>query len=215
MQVSSRLSFLSFPEQRGWMSELPAVILKPGGIAVMLNITPPPAGQEGAAYPSPVNQVEGKKPFAVCPSLCPGLALQWGGCPALAGQGNTAFMLWTLCLVGWLHLSVLFSPTFCETKTAERGWRQLWSRAQTVPALGPVYKSRSFPDICHLTGADSPALQAGYHQGDIPREAMGISAASREKSLQGWGSNPRLKQGSLCHAPEVPRAHCSLLSLHK
>lgn len=147
MQVSSWLSFLSFPEQRGWMSELPAVILKPGGIAVMLNITPPPAGQDGAAYPSPVNQVEGKKPFAVCLSLCPGLALQWGGCPALAGQGNTAFVLWTLCLVGWLHLSVLFSPTFCETKTAERGWRQLWSRAQTVPALGPVYKSRSFPDL--------------------------------------------------------------------
>lgn len=58
------------------MSELPAVILKPGGIAVTLNITPPPAGQEGAAYPFPVNQVEGKKPFAVCASLCPGLALQ-------------------------------------------------------------------------------------------------------------------------------------------
>ena len=64
-----------------------------------------------------------------------------------------------------------------------------------MPALGPVYKSRSFSGTCHLTGADGPALQAGYHQGDIPREALGISAASKEKSLQGWGSNRGSSRG--------------------
>lgn len=128
-------------------------------------------------------------------------------CPALAGHGDAALSPWKepLCLVVWLHLSVLFSPALCWGK-----W-QLWGRAHLQKLL--VSRYAAIWQMLMVQG--TPDLQAGYQPRCCSPGSMGISTVSREKSLK-WGGGaptPGLKQWSPCCAPEALRTHGPLVSV--
>lgn len=113
MQVSSWLSFLPFPEQRGWVLELSAVILKPGGIKCGdAKHHPSTCRARGRCYPSPVNQVEGKKPLPSARASALGLPSSEGrALPLLAMETLPSCCEPCACLADyiWASSSLLLS----------------------------------------------------------------------------------------------------------
>lgn len=214
MQISSWLSFLPFPEQWGWVLELPAVILKPGGIKCGdAKHHPSTCRARGSCYPSPVNQVEGKKPSAVCPSL-------WA-CPPVRGVPCPCWP-WKHCLravnlvPAWLITSQRPLLSCFLWKRNSRTWmtaavEQGTGGAGPGPCLQKPLVSRHLPPDRRWRSSPASWLPSGRHS----QGGGGDQCSLKGEESAGVGLQPGLKQGSLCCAPEVPRAHRSLLSLHK